>query len=111
MGYRYETTLSDGKISRNGKVYPSELYAKCNEAAPIPVRYCDKVVGEIQHIRNDGDCAVAVMSLDKGALEKLQVSPIALGFRGTAEISEDGVYHELDVKSVDFVARGVDGQT
>ena len=109
MGYRCETILSDGKVARNGKVYPSELYAKCNEATPIPVRYCDKVVGEIQHICNEGDCAIASMSLDKDALEKLRVSPLALGFRGTAEISEDGEYHTLDVESVDFVARCANG--
>lgn len=109
MEYSCKVTLTNGKVSRNGKVYPSELYAKCNEAAPIPVRYCDKVVGELLHICNEKDCAVAIMSLDKGSLEKLEVSPLALGFRGTAEISEDRVYHELDVESVDFVARCADG--
>lgn len=111
MGHRCKTILSDGRVTRNGRMYPDELYAKCNEAAPIPVRYCDKVVGELQHIHNEGDCAIASMSLDKDALEKLRVSPLALGFRGTAEISEDGEYHTLDVESVDFVARGADGRT
>ena len=69
MECRCETTLSDGKVTRNGKVYPSELYAKCNEAAPIQVRYRDKVVGEIQHIRSEGDCAIASMAIENTAFK------------------------------------------
>lgn len=98
-----ETILTDGKVARNGKVYPSELFAKCNEEAPIQVRYRDMVVGDIQHIRNEADCAIASMSLDKGALEKLKEFPAALSFRGATEISGDGEHHISDVESANFV--------
>ena len=47
-----EATLTDGKVARNGKVYPSELYAKCNEAAPVQVRYRGMVYFEAVRRRN-----------------------------------------------------------
>lgn len=97
MSYKYETVIDDGKVNRNGRVYSDELLAKYNEACPKEIRYKGEVVGHMEHVCRDGERLVAAMVLDK------PISPVSMGIRGVAEVSDDGTCNALNIESIDFV--------
>jgi hypothetical protein len=101
MSYTYETTIDDGKVNRNGRVYSDELLAKYNASCPKDIRYGDKVVGHMEHVSHYGDRYVAAMTLDKDMPEELK--NLAMGIRAVGEIDEDGECHEFNIESIDFV--------
>lgn len=101
MSYTCETTIDNGKVNRNGRVYSDELLAKYNASCPRDIRYGDKVVAHMEHVSRDGDRYVAAMTLDEDMPEELK--NLAMGIRAVGEIDEDGECHELDIEAIDFV--------
>jgi hypothetical protein len=97
MSYTCETTIDNGKVNRNGRVYSDELLAQYNASCPKDIRYGDKVVGHMDHVSRVGDRYIAAMTLD----EDIGTPPI--GIRGVADISEDGECRALSIESIDFI--------
>lgn len=97
MSYTCETTIDNGKVNRNGRVYSDELLAQYNASCPKDIRYGDKVVGHMEHVSHDGERYIAAMTLD----EDIGNPPI--GIRGVADISEDGECRALSIESIDFI--------
>lgn len=97
MSYTCETTIDNGKVNRNGRVYSDELLAQYNASCPKDIRYGDKVVGHMEHVSHDGDRYVAAMTLDE------VIGNPSIGIRGVADISEDGECRALSIESIDFI--------
>lgn len=97
MSYTCETTIDNGKVNRNGRVYSDELLAQYNASCPKDIRYGDKVVGHMDHVSYDGERYIAAMTLDE------VIGNPSIGIRGVADISEDGECRALSIESIDFI--------